>query len=135
MKVIKAEYSGDLRCKIQHETSGSIVITDAHKDGISMGFTPPELFAISFLTCVATMMGYEADALKLDLSGMQMEVSFEMSKDLPRRIAKIEAALWVPCEVTDHQKELLKRVANNCPIRHSMNRDIQESIKFYWQGE
>lgn len=135
MKTIKAEYSGKLRCKAAHEISGEVVITDAHKDDTSKGFTPPELFALSFLTCVATMMGYEAEALKLDISGMKMEVGFDMSKGLPRRIAKVNAELWVPCQADDHQKELLMKVAKNCPIRHSMHPDIEESINFHWQED
>ncbi len=132
MKTIKAEYNGKLRCKVEHEVSGSSVVTDTNKNNTSTGFTPPELFAISFLTCVGTMMGYEAEALKLDISGMKMEVSFDMSKDLPRRIAKIEAQLWIPCKVGDHHKELLMKVAKNCPIRHSIHPDIDESINFHW---
>lgn len=135
MKTIKGEYSGNLRCKVEHETTGTVVLTDAHKDNTSSGFTPPELFAISFLTCVATMMGYEAEALKIDVSGMKMEVSFDMSKSMPRRISKIEAVLWVPGKIEEHQKELLMKVAKNCPIRHSMHPDIEESIQFHWQGE
>lgn len=132
MKTIKAEYNGNLQCKVEHELSGKTVITDAHKDNTSSGFTPPELFAISFLTCVGTMMGYEAEALKIDISGMKMEVGFEMSKNMPRRISKIVAELWIPGKIEDHQKELLVRIAKNCPIRHSMHPDIEESIQFHW---
>lgn len=135
MKTIKAEYSGNFRCRAEHQPSRSIVLTDANKDERSVGFTPPELFALSFLTCVATMMGYEAEALKLDISRMAMEVSFEMSKEMPRRIGKIDAVFWVPCKVNDHQKGLLMKVAKNCPVRHSMHPDIQETITLNWQEE
>lgn len=135
MKTITAEYSENLRCKIKHDISGSVIFTDAHKDGTSIGFTPPELFALSLLTCIATMMGYEAEALKLDLSGMKMEVGFEMANDKPKRIAKIATEFWIPCSVTDHQKELLMKVAHNCPVRFSIHPDIKESIKFHWQGD
>lgn len=135
MKTIKGEYKGKLRCKVEHEVTGTEVLTDANKDNTSSGFTPPELFAVSFLTCVATMLGYEAEALKIDVSGMKMEVSFDMSKSVPRRISKIEAVLWVPGKIEEHQKQLLMKVAKNCPIRHSMHPDIEESIQFHWQGE
>lgn len=135
MKTIKAEYTGNLRCKAEHERSKSIIVTDANKDEKNIGFTPLELFALSFLTCVATIIGYEAEALKLDISGMLMEVSFEMSKDIPKRIAQIDAVLWIPCKVSDHQKELLIRMGKNCPVRHSIHPDIKETINFHWQEE
>lgn len=134
MKTIKAEYNGQLHCKVTHESSGTVIVTDANKESIS-GFSPLELFAISFLTCVSSMMGYEADALKIDITGMKMEVSFEKSKRMPMRISKLHAELWVPGKIEDHQKELLMKVAKNCPIRHSIHPDIEESIEFHWEGE
>jgi putative redox protein len=134
MKLISAEYTGDFRCKVHHEFSNSVVITDASKTTNSKGFTPPELFAISVATCMATMMGFEADALKLDISGMQMSVGFEMSNDKPRRITKISTEFWVPTHVTEHQKDLLIRAAKNCPITYSIHPDIEHSMEFHYSN-
>lgn len=132
MKIISAEYAENFRCKVYHEFSGSVVHTDASKDATSKGFTPPELFAISLVTCMATMMGYEAEALKLDLSGMKMTVAFEMSSDKPRRVTKISTEFWIACDVTEHQKELFTKAAKNCPIKHSMHPDILQSMEFHY---
>lgn len=134
MKVISAEYTDNFRCKVRHEFTGSVVITDASKTSDSTGFTPPELFAISVVTCMATMMGYEADALKLNISGMQMSVGFDMSNDKPRRVTKIHTEFWVPAHVTEHQKDLLVRAAKNCPITYSIHPDIEHTMEFHYQS-
>lgn len=132
MKIIIAEYIENFRCKVYHEFSDSMLLTDASKGSDSKGFTPPELSVISLLTCMATMMGYEAEALKLDISGMKMSVGFDMSNDKPRRIKKINTEFWIPLHVTPHQKELLIKAAKNCPIANSMHPNIEHSMEFYY---
>ncbi|OAI51002.1 hypothetical protein AYO37_00570 [Opitutia bacterium SCGC AG-212-L18] len=133
MKTIKAEYIENFRCKVHHEASNSEVLTDTKKDATSVGFTPPELFVVSLVTCMATMIGYEAEALKLDVTGMKMAVAFQMSLDKPRRIEKISTEFWIPCSVTAHQKELIEKAAENCPIAHSIHPNTEQSKKFYWE--
>jgi putative redox protein len=135
MKIIKAEYAENFRCKVHHEFSNSVLLTDASKDSSSKGFTPPELFAISLVTCMATMMGYEADALKLDISGMKMTVGLEMSSDKPRRITKVSTEFWFPFDPTEHQKELFAKAAKNCPIKHSMHPDIEQTVEYHYPAK
>lgn len=135
MKIITGEYTDNFRCKVHHDFSNSSILTDASKDSSSKGFTPPQLFAISLVTCMATMMGYEADALKLDISGMKMTVDFEMSSDKPRRITTISTQFWLPLNLTEHQKELFTKAAKNCPIKHSIHPDIVQSMEFHYSTE
>lgn len=135
MKAVNAEYTKNYCCKVYHEFSGSTILTDASKGTDSKGFTPPELFAISLVTCMATMMGFEAEALKLDISGMKMAVEFEMSSIKPRRVTKIHSEFWIPSQVNDHQKELFANAAKNCPIKHSIHPDIVQTMEFYYPGE
>ena len=62
MVKITGEYQGDLHCLAVHEPSANILNTDAPKDNQGRGeaFSPTDLTATSFATCIATTMAMAA---------------------------------------------------------------------------
>ena len=88
MVTITGEYEGELHCRAQHGPSGSGLVTDAPRDNQGRGeaFSPTDLVATAFGTCILTTMAIAARKHGLELKGMRFETTKEMSADLPRRI-------------------------------------------------
>jgi len=62
MVKITGEYQGDLHTSATHGPSGSTLATDAPKDNQGKGeaFSPTDLVATGFATCIATTMAIAA---------------------------------------------------------------------------
>ena len=65
--------------------------TDAPVDNQGKGesFSPTDLVATALGTCAATTMAIHAQRQEIDLTGMKMEVTKEMTSVPPRRIARL----------------------------------------------
>src|SRR5437899_13012479 len=98
MVKITFEYLGDLHCVATHGPSGRTLDTDAPKDNEGRGesFSPTDLVATALGTCMATIMGIYARRKSIDLRGMKIEVTKEMTQALPRRIARLSVKIWLP---------------------------------------
>lgn len=131
---ITGEYQGDLHCLARHELSGNELNTDAPKDNQGRGeaFSPTDLAATSFGTCVATTMAMVARKHGVELKGLRYEVVKHMSADAPRRIVKLETQVWLPIPKTGEIARLLEFAAKNCPVHHSLNPAIDLPITFHW---
>lgn len=131
---MQIEYTGDLRCQVVHGPSGTKLITDAPVDNQGKGesFSPTDLFATSLATCMATIMGIQARALKIDITGMRVQVTKEMSTDRPRRITKMAVTFDVPCNPGDREKAALIKAAETCPVHHSLHPDLEQTTVFNW---
>jgi putative redox protein len=64
MVTITGEYRGELHCSAVHGPSGVSIATDAPKDNQGRGeaFSPTDLVATGFATCIATTMAIVASA-------------------------------------------------------------------------
>ena len=98
MVTIHGEYSGDLHCVATHEPSGTVLNTDAPKDNQGRGeaFSPTDLVATAYVTCIATTMAIVARRHGVELNGLRYTVTKEMSAELPRRIARLVGAVRDP---------------------------------------
>lgn len=125
-------YQGNLRCKAEHIQSGTSILTDAPIDNQGKGesFSPTDLLAIALGTCMATVMGIEANNLKLNLSGTQLHINKIMGIS-PRRVVEIKIDITIPDEnFTENQKSKLIEIGINCPVAKSIHPDIYQNIKF-----
>jgi len=134
MVKVQINYEGELRCQLVHELSGKTFKTDAPTDNNGKGesFSPTDLCASALGSCIATIIGMQMEALGIDLKGMRIEVQKEMTTNLPRRIAKLTTEVWLPTALNDDQKWQVEIAANNCPVYHSLNPEIEKSIIFNW---
>ena len=135
MVTISIDYEGQLRSTLQHGPSGRTLQTDAPVDNNGKGesFSPTDLCASALGSCIATIVGMQMEALGVDLKGMRIEVRKEMSKDLPRRIARLETEIWLPVELSDAHKEKVQTAAMNCPVHHSLHPAIEKPITYHWK--
>jgi hypothetical protein len=132
MNTSELVYQGELRTEAIHVFSGTKIFTDAPLDnnGKAESFSPTDLVATSLAACMVTIMGIEANKLKLNLKDTKMEVKKTMTIN-PRRISKIEIAFTIPeRNFTSDEKTLLERAALNCPVAKSIHPDIKQEITF-----
>lgn len=134
MVTITGEYQGDLHCAAQHGPSGNQLVTDAPKDNQGRGeaFSPTDLVATAFATCVATTMAIAARKAGAELGNFRYEVTKEMSADAPRRIARLRMQVWMPANASQVSRELLERAANGCPVHRSLAPEVEKTITFHW---
>lgn len=128
-------YQGGLRCELQHEPSGSTIQTDAPVDNHGKGeaFSPTDLMCSAVAGCMATIMGIYAQEKGLDLKGLRIAVSKEMSAN-PRRIAKIITEISVPLPADTPHRQALIDCAMGSPAMRSLHPDIEIPITWNWLG-
>ena len=129
-------YDGGLRCTATHGPSGSEIRTDAPVDNHGRGemFTPTDLVGAALGTCMATVMSIVAERNGIDLRGMEISVTKEMSKNAPRRIARLGTTLRVPVAADHPKRSLLENAALSCPVHQSLHPDIEKPVDFHWAG-
>jgi len=135
MVKISITYAGGLRCEAAHGPSGQKLFTDAPVDNHGKGesFSPTDLVATALGSCMATIMGIAAERHKIDLTGMHIGVTKEMSLDAPRRIARLTTVIDVPLPAEHPDRDLLERAALTCPVYQSLHPDIEKPLEFRWR--
>ena len=131
---ININYTGGLRCKATHAPSGNSLLTDAPVDNKGKGetFSPTDLVATAFGSCMATIMGIVADQEKIDLTGMDIHVVKEMTQTPPRRIARLVTRVTLPCALTPEQKAKFEKAARACPVAQSLHPGVETPIEFVY---
>ena len=132
---ITGEYQGDLRCSAVHGPSGNAIETDAPKDNQGRGeaFSPTDLVATGFATCIATTMAIVARRYGVEIAGIRYEVTKEMSADAPRRISRLAARLWLPPAARGVPQGVLEKAANACPVHQSLSHSVEKVIELIWE--
>jgi uncharacterized OsmC-like protein len=129
-------YKGDLRTELTHLQSGQVVETDAPTDNQGKGerFSPTDLLATSYGSCMITTMAIRAADMKLNFDGTKIEITKIMSSDAPRKVSGIKCDLFFTkfFEATAEQKEQLVRIARSCPVEKSLHPDIKLDVTFHW---
>ena len=132
---IAIEYGGELHCTATHGPSARKLETDAPVDNQGKGesFSPTDLVATALGTCMATIMGIYAQRHGIDLKGMKIEVTKEMTQTPPRRIARLASQIWMPPHLA--RNTALEQAALTCPVHQSLHLDIEKPVVFHWARE
>ncbi|MBX9893406.1 MAG: OsmC family protein [Chitinophagaceae bacterium] len=129
-------YKGNLRTQATHLQSGTSIETDAPTDNQGKGerFSPTDLVATAYGTCMITTMAIRAADMQLNFDNTRIEITKIMSSDAPRRIAGIKCHLYFSpaFQASDEQKEQLMRIARSCPVEKSLHPDVQLDVAFHW---
>jgi putative redox protein len=133
MVQIDTDYLGDLQCEATHTPSGVTLTTDAPEDnhGEGRSFSPTDLVATALGTCIATILGIQADKHDLDLDGIEISVEKEMASN-PRRIDTLRTEVTMPVGLNEEMRTRLERAARHCPVDESLHPDIDAPITFHW---
>ena len=129
---IDAVYLGELRCQATHGPSGVQLVTDAPVDNQGRGesFSPTDLVATALGVCMVTIMGIYADQHDIDLDGTRIHVEKTMTKERPRRIARVDVVLSLPAGIAEKSRSALRVCADNCPVRLSLHPDVEVDVRF-----
>lgn len=130
-------YEGGLHCTATHGPSGTVIDSDAPTDNLGRGeaFSPTDLCATSFGTCMVTTMAIYSQREGIDFpAGATLAVRKIMTSEPPRRIARIEADVRIPLPPEHPQKADLERVALNCPVALSLGPNVEKAVTFEWVG-
>jgi putative redox protein len=132
---ITGEYQGELHCSAVHGPSGNALATDAPRDNQGRGeaFSPTDLVATAFATCIATTMAIVARKRGVEIGGIKFEVTKEMSPDAPRRISRLTARLWMPASARGVPAGVLEKAANTCPVHQSLSASVEKIIELIWE--
>ena len=126
MVPITVTYLGDLRCEAVHGPSGTRLITDAPVDNQGKGesFSPTDLLATAYATCMTTIMGIVAKRDGIPLGGTRVEIEKHMSATPPRRVARLVLRFTMPAALTIEQRTKLEKAAHTCPVALSVSPDV-----------
>ena len=74
------------------------------------------VLATALGTCMSTILAMSAEEHGLNVKGMTVNVSKEMSKDAPRRIIGLPSDVHIRLPATTPQRALLENAALNCHV-------------------
>ena len=132
MSTVSCRYSGELRCAATHHGSGAVLVTDAPIDNAGKGeaFSPTDLLATSLATCMLTIMGITAKSRNWSIEGSTADVEKQMTQSGPRKVEKLRVHLKLPQQLSNEQRSLLQRVAEQCPVKRSLDPSIH--LELIW---
>ncbi len=139
MVEVNITYQGDLHCSVVHQPSSGTLETDAPRDNHGRGesFSPTDLVAAALGSCMATIMGIVSRKQGYDIDGTTIRVVKEMTKELPRRIAKLAVTIDVASDagakLGKAARVELEHAANTCPVRLSILDAIDVPTSFVWR--
>lgn len=129
---MSAEYQGGLHCRLVHESSGTIIETDAPKDNQGRGesFSPTDLVSVGLGSCILTTIGIVANNNNrtFPLEGAKAMVTKEMTSN-PRRIGRLTVKITIPHALTEEELQFAYNVARTCPVHRSLHPDIELDIQ------
>jgi putative redox protein len=131
-------YDGELHCQARHAPSSSTLATDAPVDNQGKGtsFSPTDLVATALGTCMLTTMGIVARKQGWNIDGIELQVSKQMTKEPPRKIARLPAKFTVPKQVANAldaaARGQLEHTAKTCPVALSISDTIEVPVSFDW---
>ena len=131
--VITGRYIGQKKVELAHEPSGSVMITEAPRDngGEGKSFSPTDLVAAAFGSCVMTTIAIVAERGGLSVAGMRMRVEKIMNPD-PRQIAELPLVVHLPANLEIYDRQKLERAALSCPVHKSMSQEVRMPIQFVY---
>lgn len=125
-----ALYTGDDIVKTTHGPTGHALETDLPPDngGLGRTFSPTDLLAVAFSTCVLTIMGRVADREGVDLTGARFEIVKSMSTT-PRRVGSLQGRIVLPPPIDEALLKKLAHCVHACPVRQSLHPDVQIQVE------
>lgn len=132
MNTAEIRYQGDLRTLSTHLQSGTTILTDPPVDNHGRGeaFSPTDLLASSFVSCMITIMGIQAMKRGLDLGQVTGTVLKVMAEN-PRRVARLEVKITFEGNGLDADtRRQIEQAGLNCPVAKSLHPDIVQDVTF-----
>ena len=121
------EYLGELRTSCTHIQSQTTIITDAPLDNNGKGeaFSPTDLVATAYASCMITIMGIFAESHSINFTSAKADVQKIMEAN-PRRIGKIVIKLDLSGNNWDDETaERVIRAGKACPVAKTLGDNVE----------
>ena len=131
MNTFEIKYLGGLRTSSIHIDSGSVINTDAPKDNHGLGetFSPTDMVCSALASCILTIMAIAVEKNGIDIKDTTATVKKTLGNN-PRRITRIDVDLTFPKKYDSKTKTILERAAYNCPVHHTLSKNVDKNISF-----
>lgn len=126
------EYLGALRTKCTHAPSGKEIITDAPIDNNGRGefFSPTDLVAVSYVSCMLTIIGIYCNNNNIDFTFGHASINKVMSSN-PRRIKSIEVDFDFSKNNWDNSiHKRIKDAGESCPVARTIGNNIELHFQY-----
>ena len=129
MTTITCTYQHNGMTQLIHGPTGTKIETDLPPDNGGEGkcFSPTDLLASAFASCVLTIMGKMAQARAEKLDGAQLVIDKIMAQN-PRRVGEFVLQISFPPHFTDEQKKFYASAIKACPVHQSLRADIKVTV-------
>ncbi len=130
---ITGKYLGAKKVELVHGPSGEVLITEAPKDngGEGKSFSPTDLVAAAYGSCVMTTIAIVAERTGVSVKGMHMRVEKHMQTE-PRRIGHIPLKVHLPEALSEQERQKLERAGLACPVHKSLHPDVKAEITYIY---
>jgi uncharacterized OsmC-like protein len=135
MAKFETKYLGNLRTEVTHLESGNTLITDAPTDNHGKGefFSPTDLLATAYGSCILTIMGIAAKTHGFDIDGAFMETVKVMGSN-PRRVEELRVKITFPhSNYSEKELKILEISAKECPVANSLHPDTKRTVSFVFK--
>ncbi len=134
MSAIEVEVKEGLKIEAKAPTASNAVVTDAPKEmgGGGLDMSPTDLFAVSLINCMLTMMGLAAKKVGADITGAKGEVTKTMVMQPVMRISAFKIHISVPTTVDEGTRAKLEEAATHCPVHQTLSPECKQDITFSW---
>jgi putative redox protein len=119
------------RCVITHAINGSTVTTDLAPEygGMGRAFSSTDLVASAVGTCLLTTLDKVLEREGYDSKKLEIKIEKELSNS-PKQIKRVDVKIFHPEPFSDVLIKKLYNAAGICPVKRSLNSDVDVSIKF-----
>ncbi len=129
MTEITCTYTGDGETELVHGPTGSKIQTDLPPDNGGKGrcFSPTDLLASAFASCMLTIMGKMAAARNDKLEGTCVKIEKIMAQN-PRRVGEFVLDITFPAHFTLEQKKFYQSAVHACPVHQTLREDVKITV-------
>jgi putative redox protein len=132
MLTSKVKYLGNLRTESVHVKSGIKIITDAPVDNNGQGssFSPTDLVATSYASCMITIMGIYCNENNIEFNSAEASILKIMGSN-PRRISRIEVEMNLKGNNWDEKTaQKIINIGKNCPVAKTLGDNVEVIFNF-----
>ena len=125
-------YEGTMHAEARMTSPDRRVAVDAPTTcgGSGESFSPKDVFAAAYGSCVIMSMEIAARKRGFDIAGAKINVSVGMTKEGIPQINTIDATVVLPRQYTEEELAIMQRGAEYCPIHHVVRPEVKKTLTF-----
>lgn len=124
------------RCQIKHELAEAEIITDLPPEygGNGRSFSSTDMVAAALGSCLLTSIENIVQRDGYDPKKIKISVIKTLSEN-PKMIKAISLQIFYPEKFDEVLLKKLDRAMATCPVKRSLNEQVEISIKFKFQSD